>query len=462
MVFFLLGSSVYLILYLTLLYSLSYQDFQIVGVRLKPRHQADPDTGREVRRSKNRLTLGFAAALILQAIFLLPNLKALSMYLMLVLIAAYIAFGIVETEFLRRRLLRLKDRKGWHYETSMKLAADLAVSRERGKSAPPAVWIWLSWAPSVLPLLFLRLSGGREVITYVMFLLLPLILLILPATYKGISLAGPRSLSHDTKVNVAYARASERVSGRWLIVITFLTSVFWCALTAALLFASRPTLWIILTLVLFTAGIIGIVVGLKRDRDRLLLKYYDEKDWILPENGQYYRWGFYINKKDPRLLVPKQVESMGWTLNLAHPGGKAIVGGTAVFILGMLAFVLVMVFAQYKFSFAGDQFKVDLPFYGASVTAAEVQTVRLEDQPIAAIRINGYAGSDRRYGSWRINGYGPVRLYVYNQVKSHIVLELKDKGRFRAIILNEETEAGTRALYGQLENWLKTAAVKTP
>ncbi|HLO58609.1 MAG TPA: DUF5808 domain-containing protein [Bacteroidales bacterium] len=36
-----------------------------------------------------------------------------------------------------------------------------------------------------------------------------------------------------------------------------------------------------------------------------------------PEN---YKWGlFYFNKYDPRILVPKRNNMMGWTLNFASP-----------------------------------------------------------------------------------------------------------------------------------------------
>ena len=36
-----------------------------------------------------------------------------------------------------------------------------------------------------------------------------------------------------------------------------------------------------------------------------------------PEN---YRWGiFYFNPKDSRIILPKRIKEMGWTLNFANP-----------------------------------------------------------------------------------------------------------------------------------------------
>jgi len=38
------------------------------------------------------------------------------------------------------------------------------------------------------------------------------------------------------------------------------------------------------------------------------------------DNPSNWKWGvFYFNKKDPRFIVHKQVEALGWTFNFAHP-----------------------------------------------------------------------------------------------------------------------------------------------
>lgn len=37
-------------------------------------------------------------------------------------------------------------------------------------------------------------------------------------------------------------------------------------------------------------------------------------------NPEHYKWGiFYYNKEDKRIIVPKRIKWMGWTLNFAHP-----------------------------------------------------------------------------------------------------------------------------------------------
>lgn len=51
------------------------------------------------------------------------------------------------------------------------------------------------------------------------------------------------------------------------------------------------------------------------------------------QDPQYWKWGlFYFNPNDKRLLVPKRVPSLGWTLNFANPYcGLALAATTLLF-----------------------------------------------------------------------------------------------------------------------------------
>lgn len=49
-------------------------------------------------------------------------------------------------------------------------------------------------------------------------------------------------------------------------------------------------------------------------------------------NPNNWRGIFYVNRKDKRLLVPKQVPSMGWTLNFGNPWTYVLI----VVFLGVL------------------------------------------------------------------------------------------------------------------------------
>jgi uncharacterized membrane protein len=58
----------------------------------------------------------------------------------------------------------------------------------------------------------------------------------------------------------------------------------------------------------------------------------------------YWKWGvLYFNPNDPRIIVPKRVEWLGWTLNFAQPVSIIITGG----ILALI--ILSMVYAPCNF-----------------------------------------------------------------------------------------------------------------
>jgi uncharacterized membrane protein len=62
----------------------------------------------------------------------------------------------------------------------------------------------------------------------------------------------------------------------------------------------------------------------------------DELD-RMRNNPDNYKWGvFYFNPKDPRFILPKRYQWMGWTLNFANPYSYLI-------ILGIIAFAVLIV-----------------------------------------------------------------------------------------------------------------------
>jgi uncharacterized membrane protein len=46
----------------------------------------------------------------------------------------------------------------------------------------------------------------------------------------------------------------------------------------------------------------------------------------MSRNPNYWKGVFYYNPRDPRLMVPKLIPSMGWTLNFASPWAYVSLG----------------------------------------------------------------------------------------------------------------------------------------
>ncbi|QEM06815.1 hypothetical protein DIU31_026145 [Mucilaginibacter rubeus] len=52
------------------------------------------------------------------------------------------------------------------------------------------------------------------------------------------------------------------------------------------------------------------------------------------EDSNNYKYGvFYYNKDDSRIIVPKRIKYMGWTVNFAHPLSYLIMGGILAMVI---------------------------------------------------------------------------------------------------------------------------------
>ena len=67
--------------------------------------------------------------------------------------------------------------------------------------------------------------------------------------------------------------------------------------------------------------------------------FEDNKEERWRNDPENYRWGiFYFNPRDPRIILPKRIKEMGWTLNFANPFAWLIIIGILTFaiLLGKL------------------------------------------------------------------------------------------------------------------------------
>ena len=60
-----------------------------------------------------------------------------------------------------------------------------------------------------------------------------------------------------------------------------------------------------------------------------------ETNDLMNKNLDNWKGIFYVNSKDPRIIVPKRNPSMGWTLNFGH---KITIIGFVIIILILIAY----------------------------------------------------------------------------------------------------------------------------
>ena len=66
-----------------------------------------------------------------------------------------------------------------------------------------------------------------------------------------------------------------------------------------------------------------------------------DKEILFSMNNNPINWKgmFYVNPKDPRILVPKKIPSLGWTLNFGKPVSYVII---IIFVLAVIASIFLI------------------------------------------------------------------------------------------------------------------------
>src|SRR5699024_4342924 len=158
---------------------------------------------------------------------------------------------------------------------------------------------------------------------------------------------------------------------------------------------------------------------LNKHANKLITINKENKDSIsidMIEEEPKWKWGCYYDPKDSRILVPKRVLSMGMTINIGRPAGKAIFFGTIVLVIGIIGFIMYGALKDYKAAIVEDEIIIDAPMYDIVMKRDEVVSVSIIDEMPSGIRTNGYGGTDKSYGNFNIDNYGRSKLYVYNKI----------------------------------------------
>lgn len=105
--------------------------------------------------------------------------------------------------------------------------------------------------------------------------------------------------------------------------------------------------------------------------------------------------------------------------------------------------------SDYSYKLDGMTFKMKSKVYSDTVDLKKVSTLELvEGLPDGNLkRTNGGNPPGRLYGNFKIEGIGPVRLYIVKNVKSVIHMKTDEKEFY----FNDKDENSTKKLYEDLE-----------
>lgn len=411
----------------------------------------------EVKRILRGYYIGLSAVFVLATaagfLLFLPSVQKWAELWMLVILAFFLFLMWFIQNTVRRRLLNLRTQNGWLLPVRKTISADLAVSRDKAKGALSPAFVWICFALSFAPAAtLLAVPSLRAEFPLPFAFLGPVCELFAVALYYGMRNLPVRTVGKDTAAATAFAQKSIRIHTCSAVLMAAAMLVFW------LLFCLSVTLWqtMYLSIAAFAVLVLFALAAAFWEQRKLRKLEESYLEVRAPEadlaDGEW-KWGCYYNPQDPRIFVPKPVESFGWTLNIGRPAGKAILFFILIFVIGILALVGVMSLSGFSVEVQDGQLQMDAPFYDLTLTPEEVESVELVGTlPANGMRTNGYGGVSKSYGHFRFDGYGACMLYVYNDTGTYVCLRLSgDDPAY--VFLNAETSEATRALYAEIKQW---------
>lgn len=428
---------------------------QVLGTTLSESHAQHP----EVKKILGAFTAScygiLAAFMALSLLLLTPPVKDYAEFYLILVVIFDLFANWFAVEHYRKKLLRLKAQNNWVYPQKSQITVDLNIAREKGKYSVSPFWVWLFFALSFLPTAVLAFREDLRQIYPVGFSLLgPLCQLAVVYIYYRMRSTPSQIIAIDPETNLLYARMQERLNSTTATIIALEMAIFWIAFQLAI-YTNEGILFIV-PLVLLLVALMCTAVWHERKNRRLANQFLSQ----LPEDKQYLReetatwkWGFYNNPNDPRIFVPKRIAGMGWTINIGRPLGK--VAGFALFIpiIACLALVLYGGMKDYRVTIEENEIVIDAAMFDFAVGKDDVVSISMTEKLPGGRRTSGYGGTSKSYGNFYLNGYGSCKLYIYNDIRQYIVLELTgDKPAY--VILNGKTPEETSRLYQDISQWL--------
>lgn len=372
----------------------SYQNFQIIGITFAPEHAETQEVKALQQRFKvEQAILGvvFVGVTQLTTIDTFQGWRDLAFILVLF---SYIILSYIPFVTLQRRLMALKQKHNWIYETQKRIA-DISVTREKGKAAPSKQWVWLIWMLGLVPLIVAALTQSPWTMLLPL-LLVPIIMLVIPLSYDTVIRVKTPFVSKNSNVTQAYMRRYERANALSYLQMSFTVNIFFIAFTTLMLFY-LSNIWAVVLLMLFFVVLIGLIINTVQKNKALQAEFFDQADWQMTEEKGRYKWGAYYNPEDTRLLVPKRAVGMGVTINVAHPAGKIIMGLIGVLTVGLIGMTLVMSTANFDVSIQSESVPIEVPMYGIEVAFDQIESIELSQAPLDGTRTNGFGGEEKKF-----------------------------------------------------------------
>ncbi|ATW25443.1 DUF5808 domain-containing protein [Candidatus Formimonas warabiya] len=434
----------------------NHHDHQILGVTLSHEHARSPEVQEMIKGFKMACYLVLLLSIGFSLLMLVKAMGPYAEFYMLVLVMANLFANWLVIHHYQQRLLAIKKKKAWTYPRTRVVTVDMNVAKEKGKSGLTPFWTWLFFFLSFIPTVFLIRYGEMQVFYPIGFSLIgPLCQLSTVYLYYQMRNRHAPVLSDLTEMNQASARAEERINTTAATLSAFAMLVFWILFNISVIYVKNGIL-VVLSSAILVVALLMIAHWQQRKiravENSLFGEIWKGDDGIFEQESTW-KWGCYYNPHDPRIIVPKRIAGMGWTINIGNPAGKAIGLGMIALFLIIMGSVFYGGIKDYTIAENGAQITIDAAMYDMRFEKNQVVSLSIVDKIPNGMRTNGYGGLNKSFGHFSIEGYGKCMLYVYNHVDKYIVVQLKGNDP-SYVIVNDKSQDETEQLYQTIKQWL--------
>lgn len=255
--------------------------------------------------------------------------------------------------------------------------------------------------------------------------------------------------SQNTHINKRVNQTIKRVWSMMWIVGNYLNLLSLCV---ELYYTSKTQwlsgigiAWFVIIQSIAAMGILGGFLCLRWKKQDLLK---EDVDRIYLDDDVYWKNGWYNNPNSSNMWAQDRMNSMNYTVNMGHPGGKICmaltVGITVATLVGISAFFLEMDFAPRYLTTEESQVYISVPSYPISFEKSDIKDVELllELPKGDYKRTNGLADGQQLVGKFKEKDIGQCRLYIYRKYSPVLKIELEEY----TVFINSKQA-------GQTEQW---------
>jgi len=402
-----------------------YRDGMLLGVHIPFQHANDPELTEFCRKKEKTWNIFNKINIVAGCIICLPALYdwGLCVLLWCIWLVVYLVLMYYYVFKPHREMYRIKKERGWFDETTKhKVMVDTRVSAASGRMAPS--WRW--HIPIALILALTGLVSYKKTdgftdggIEFIMLIVSAAMCMMFAGFHITIANHRNKVYSENTELNYAANRIHKRSwawSCLWANIFSTGSSIFVIIRSIQNSGYTDRSFIVYCVLVTFSAILMVYLVMSGEKKIRKMLEADTEAVYI--DDDEYWKWGFYNNPSDSRIMIQSKWASTNYTMNLGHPVGKAIMIVTALILVATIVFTIWTFVAlgdtETFFTVENDTVTFDAFMYEYTVDPSDIENIQLLDQmPDEHFsRVNGAATGKVSIGNYKGSETGKCKLFL--------------------------------------------------